>query len=161
MMTKEQENIEEYVPDINSDQETLRELSAGIVLMGVIGQIFFLIFKMSVLVSWCWWIGIVLAVTWAVHMRNAIKAAVSLSENDAIVQMKKNAVIRYMIAVLVMVVLYYRLEESERVYAIAYLAGIYMMKLGAYLQPFVHKVFVLLGLSKPYPEGKALPEDIK
>lgn len=161
MMTKEQENIDEYIPDINSDEETLRELAAGIVLMGIAGQILFIILKLSILVSWCWWIGIVIAVTWSVHMRNGIKAALSMEEKDAIVQMKKHSVIRYMIAVLIMVVLYFRLKENERVYAVAYLAGIYMMKAGAYLQPTVHRFFVLLGLSKPYPIGKALPEDIK
>lgn len=158
-MVTEDESTEEYIPDPDSDAETLRELTAGIVLMGIIGAVLILITGISRIALWCYCIGICVAIIWAVHMRRGIRAAFSLSEGDAIAKMRLNAIIRYLIALAFMMGIYYRLSDSERVYAVGYIAGIFMLKAGAYLQPSIHKVFVYLGLSKPYPEGKALEDE--
>lgn len=161
MMEIKDESIEEYIPEPDSDRETLRELIAGILLMGVLGAGLFIVLKLSAVLIWCWSIGICVAVVWAVHMQRGIRAAFSMNEADAIVQMRKSAVIRYLIAVAFMVAIYFRLSEAERVYAMGYVGGIFMLKLGAYLQPFIHSVFVVLNISKPYPKGHALLEESK
>lgn len=133
--------------DIAPDVQALHELYGGIALGAVVGQVVFLISDAHMLVSYCWWIGICMAVFWAWHMHKSLMDAFYMNEGDAVGHIRSHAIIRYIAAVAAMAVLYIRIQEEQRVYAMAYIFGLLMLKVGAYLQPGVHRLYVMLGLS--------------
>jgi|GEM_PF-2083944 len=142
--------------------ETLRELLAGIVAVGIVGQIICLIFFSNhyfVQLSVCWWCGIVVSLFWAIHMYLGLGRALGLSEGDAISLIRTHAIIRYLVAAAGMIVVYFIVKNTDRSCALAYAIGIFSLKVGAYAQPMFHRLFVFLGLSLPYPKGEPLLED--
>ncbi len=95
----------------------------------------------------------------AIHMYKNLHAALSFGEGDAISSVRMSSIIRYSVALVVMVVIH--LTNCGSV--VTYVFGIFTLKAGAYMQPVMHKIFVVLGLSVPYPKGEKLediPEDV-
>jgi len=123
---------------INKPDMVLYELISGVVLVGVFVQIAFLIFSVNVLYDSCgWWGGIAIACFMAFHMYRSLDNALDLQEGDAMSSVRKNSLIRYSIVVIVMVIMHYTGAGN----VVTYVFGVLMLKAGAYLQPFTHKVF--------------------
>lgn len=142
--------------------ETLREMLAGIVAVGIIGQIICLIFFSDYYIlqlSICWWCGIAVAVFWSIHMYRGLSSALGLAEGDAIALVRWHAIIRYLVAAAGMIVVYFIVKNTDRSCALAYAVGIFSLKAGAYAQPAFHRLFVILGLSLPYPKGEPMVEE--
>lgn len=140
----------------STSKKTLKELITAVILLGIIGQLLYLIlagrllipqlvhgsfFEKCGLVSRCWWIGICIAVFWAWHLEYSIWKAFDLGEGDAISLLRGHAIIRYLVAVVFMVALYFTVNETDKALATIYVAGVFMLKPGAYLQPLIHRLF--------------------
>lgn len=163
-MTNAEESIdkESITPQMlleakNTSKETLRELIAAIVFLGAVGQTLYLLisvsqiaqgafFEKNFLVSRCWWIGICVAVFWAWHLEYSLWRALDLNEGGAVSMMRGHAILRYLVAVGFMVALYFMVSKEYRPLATIYVAGVFMLKPGAYLQPLMHKIFNRFGL---------------
>ena len=121
---------------------TLIELLVGIVCIGVLEQVILLLFfenhLYNAIGAWC---GILVSIICAIHMKRSIEDAVVLGDAErAIKHATKGYITRMAItAVLVGVVLYFRLGNP-----ITILTGVFALKLAAYMQPFMHKVFLKL-----------------
>ena len=121
---------------------TLIELLAGIVCIGVLEQVTLLLFFENYLYNaigvWC---GILVSVICAIHMKRSIEDAVDLGDTErATKHATKGYITRMAItAVLVGAVLYFEVGNP-----ITVLAGVFALKLAAYMQPFMHKVFLKL-----------------
>ena len=118
---------------------TLPEMLAGILLMGVILQIVLLIFGenhgYNAIGLWC---GILVAVIWTVHMKRSIEDALDLDIERAENHARKGYAVRMVIAgVLIGMTLYLDLGNPLTI-----LMGVTALKLTAYLQPLMHKVFL-------------------
>ncbi len=125
---------------------TLAELLAGILIIGIMQQLILLFFFQNhgyhAIGLWC---GILAAVISVIHMRRSIEDALDLGEEErAARHVTKGYVTRMVItAVLVGVVLYFRIGNPLTI-----LTGVITLKLAAYTQPFVHKVFLKLQKKK-------------
>ena len=117
---------------------TLAELLAGILLVGVIEQIVCLIFfENHVYNAVGLWSGVLLSVGLAIHMQRSVEDALDLDADSADKHMRKSYMTRALAAsVVIGVVIYYEWGNPLTV-----LAGIFALKLAAYLQPFMHKAF--------------------
>ncbi|MBR0147594.1 MAG: hypothetical protein IKR56_00330 [Lachnospiraceae bacterium] len=134
----------------NTEFDTLKELIIGIVFWAFIGQagIFFLLRSRGAegmaYASVCWWLGVMVAVIWAVHMCLGMREAFALNESAAVARMRLHVIIRYTVALTVMVLIYLYIrkffDENMLIYATAYVPGIMMLKFGAYIQPLVHRI---------------------
>lgn len=121
---------------------TLIELLAGIVCIGVLEQVILLLFFENHLYNaigvWC---GILVSVICAIHMKRSIEDAVDLGDTERATKYATKGYITRMAitAVLVGAVLYFEVGNP-----ITVLAGVFALKLAAYMQPFMHKVFLKL-----------------
>ena len=142
----------------NTEFETLKELVAGIGIWAVIGQAVILVLlkgrsgQGAVYSSVCWWLGIMVAVIWAVHMCLGMRVAFGLNEGAAVARMRVHVIIRYIVALVVMVLIYLYIkkffDEKMLIYATAYVPGIMMLKMGAYTQPLIHRILGHKGSSE-------------
>ena len=137
-----------HEPEVAYD--TLAELIAGIAVWGVLGQILLaFILKGNEAMIWCsicWWLGVGVAVFWAVHLSGSLKKALSSGEGKAMDMLRYHAVVRYLVAAAVMFIIYVAdylglISRGLLEYGISYVPGILTLKLGAYSQPFMHKIF--------------------
>lgn len=118
---------------------TLPEMLAGILLTGIICQIALLIFGenrgYNAIGLWC---GILVAVIWTVHMKRSIEDALDLDIEGAENHARKGYAVRMVIAgVLIGMTLYLDLGNPLTI-----LMGVTALKITAYLQPLMHKVFL-------------------
>lgn len=130
----------------NSANETLKELIAGIIVYGTIVQIpvcFIATGNLSYL-SFGLWIGVVVAVGMAIHMKRSIEDALDLGEAGAAKHMRKMYALRYVVVAIVFGATVYFDVGSP----ITLLVGVLGLKIGAYLQPYTHKVLLKLKKSK-------------
>ena len=129
---------------------TLLELLFGIILAGAVGLVLILtVFHGGAFMVLGWAAGILAALIMAVHMYRNISRAVDYSEGDAQISMRNGALIRYGVALVLMLLVFY----SGKADPVAYVIGMLMLKAGAYMQPFSH--FLLGPLWKrPGNEGK-------
>lgn len=118
---------------------TLTELITGIILLGIIEQIVCLIISKDYLYNAVGlWSGIALTMGMAVHMKRSIEDSFDFGEDGAVKHIRKSYAMRMMAAFLVMgVVVYFDLGNP-----LALLAGVFPLKISAYLQPHMHKVFL-------------------
>lgn len=128
-----------------SADETLKELIAGIAVYGVAAQIvcFFVADNLRY-VSFGLWIGIAVAIGFGIHLKRSIEDALDYGESGAVKHMRKSYAFRYAVtAVIFGAAVYFEVGHP-----IALLAGVMGLKIGAYVQPYTHRVLKKLQKSK-------------
>lgn len=115
---------------------TLFELCLGIFLYGVVFEMILLVFSRNMSYSLGLWIGVILAMTGAVHMWWSLDRGLDMSVKDAVKSMGVNNIIRYLVLVIVMMVLIYT-KFANPMFAFCGYMG---MKLSAYLNPLIHRM---------------------
>ena len=121
---------------------TLAELLAGILLIGVLQQLILLLFfknhVYNAIGAWC---GILVSVICVIHMKRSIEDAVDLRDVERATKHATKGYITRMVitAVLVGAVLYFEVGNP-----ITILTGVFALKLAAYMQPVMHKLFLKL-----------------
>lgn len=120
---------------------TLTELIVGIILLGIVEQIICIIISKDYLYDAAGlWSGIMVAAGMAVHMKRSIEDALDFGEEGAAKHIQKSYAVRMIVAFLVMgAVIYFDLGNP-----LTLLAGVFPLKISAYLQPHMHKVFLKL-----------------
>ena len=118
--------------------DTLQELLVGIILLGIAVQMVCICVSKDYLYNAVGlWSGIAIACFMAIHMKRSIEDALDLGEEGAEKYARKAYVIRVLVSALVIgVVIYFNLGNP-----ITLVIGIFPLKLSAYLQPQIHKVF--------------------
>lgn len=118
---------------------TLVELLTGIVLLGAIIQIICLIVSKDYLYNAIGlWSGIAIACFSAIHMKRSIEEALDLGEGGATKHVRTAYATRMIITLLIMgIVIYFNFGNP-----ITLLVGVFPLKISAYLQPHMHKVFM-------------------
>lgn len=115
---------------------TLKEMSCGILLWGLLFALAFVWFSDSetaFLLSL--FAGVLGAVGMAFHMCRFVEDSLELTQEDASKHMKKGVLLRTA-AAMVLVVLVWRLHGD----IIAVFLGLLTLKLGAYTQPLIHRL---------------------
>lgn len=116
---------------------TLIEMLCGIVLCGVFGQIVILLcLPDKAFVSAGWWIGIITAMGSAYHMWWGLDRALSLRESDATKMIISYNMIRYVVIIAIMGIV----MVTEVANPLAAVLGVFGLKAGAYIQPFIHRI---------------------
>ena len=115
---------------------TTFDLCLGIVLYGIVFEIILLIFSRKPAYSIGLWIGIALAVVGSIHMWWSLDRSLDMVQKDATRQVTTNNIIRYFVAVMVMVLLVYT-DFANPIFAFCGYMG---MKVSAYMNPFVRKI---------------------
>lgn len=120
---------------------TLVELLTGIVLLGVVIQIICLIVSKDYLYNAIGlWSGIAIACFSAIHMKRSIEDALDLGEEGATKHVRTAYATRMLITLLIMgIVIYFNFGNP-----ITLLVGVFPLKISAYLQPYMNKVFLWL-----------------
>ncbi len=116
--------------------ETLREMLYGMLLYGVVGQLIAVLFFMGrpIYVSAGWWLGILLAMACGYHMWWVLDRVLGAGEQDAVRKIASSSSLRYLVIVLVLAVV----MVTDVCNPLAAVLGLFALKAGAYLQPFVH-----------------------
>ncbi|MBO4267627.1 MAG: ATP synthase subunit I [Lachnospiraceae bacterium] len=82
-------------------------------------------------------IGTITAIVYTIHMAVTVDDALCLDEKGAAAQLRKNMLIRYLfVCVVVAVSLYTKVADP-----VFMVISVITIKAGAYLQPFVHRIF--------------------
>ncbi len=115
---------------------TTFDLCLGIVLYGIVFEIILLIFSRKPDYSIGLWIGIALAVVGSIHMWWSLDRSLDMVQKDATRQVTTNNIIRYFVAVMVLVILVYT-DFANPIFAFCGYMG---MKVSAYMNPFVRKI---------------------
>ena len=117
--------------------DTLIEMLCGVLAYGIVGQLVIILFfaEQAISVSIGWWIGVVTACFCGYHMWWGLDRALDLEEGDAVKRITTYNMLRYIIIVLIMGVV----MVTEVGNPLAAVIGIFGLKAGAYMQPFIHK----------------------
>lgn len=149
--------------NLNYDQRTfgfdrtLLELWAGIGGAGIVGQAVVFLVERKVYFTIGWWYGIVLSLFMAWHMWWALDRGLDMGDG-ATQYLSKANIIRYVVVAAVYIVLA-MLDFGSPVAAFA---GLLMLKVAAYIQPFTHKVFKkMFGWVDVFPPGIPDEEETK
>lgn len=135
--------------DLIKKNKTLQELTIGIALFGIICEILLLVFTQRKLYySIGLLIGVIISELCAIHMAWGIEIAVMLDEKGSIAYTRKYTVIRYVIMCVALVVV----GVIDFGSPVTLILGYMSLKMGAYLNPFIHKI-----LNKN-PEGETQDE---
>ena len=120
-----------------SRSETLIELICGTVLYGAVGQVLILCFwDDKGWLSIGWWIGVLCAVFGAYHMWWGLDRALDLDEKNAVKLCTSYNMLRYAAIVIIMGIV----MVTEIGHPVAAVFGVFGLKAGAYMQPFIHKI---------------------
>ena len=119
---------------------TLFELEIGILIFGVICQMFVVLAEDKAGYSLGLWIGSLMAALSAFHMWYTLDKGLDLGEKDAIGYLGRQNVIRYVVIVLVLIVV----AVSGAGNPLSAFLGIMGLKAAAYMQPFTKKISRLL-----------------
>ncbi len=116
---------------------TLKELLIGILGLGILGQIFCLIFlEQQLYQAVGLWVGILTAIGMSIHMLWSIEDGLDYGGEDGVKHMKKAYLTRTAVACIVTaVVLYFKWGNP-----LTLLAGVMTLKIAVYLQPLIHKI---------------------
>ena len=115
-----------------TDNTVLKDMIITMLLYGIIAQIVCLIIPGDHLrMTAGLWIGVAAGVFMVIHMKNSLDEAVLYGEQEAQRYMQKSYAIRYLVVVV-----------------LTLFAGIMSLKLAAYLQPIMHKLFAKFKKSK-------------
>ena len=117
----------------------LVELLAGIISLGILIQIGMLIaFENYLYNAIGLWAGIGVAIFMAIHLKRSIEDELDLGEEGAVKHARTAYATRMLITLVVLgVVIYFKLGNPFTV-----VLGIFPLKLSAYLQPLIHKIFL-------------------
>lgn len=119
------------------ENTTLWEMLIGVAVSDLLLLIGALIFTDDKLMSSLGVIeGMILACYYCIHMAVAIDDALCLDEKGATAQMQKHMIIRYVV-VCVTVALVAILHIGDPIFCVV---ACLFVKIGAYMQPFVHKI---------------------
>ena len=126
-------------------ENTLLELLVGIIFLGVTIQLGVVIVSKNYLYNAIGlWSGIAIACVSTIHMKRSIEDALDLGERGAIKHIRIAYLKRMLIAIVIMgVVIYFHLGNP-----ISLLIGVFPLKLAAYLQPLIHKLFLRIQLRR-------------
>jgi hypothetical protein len=123
----------------------LVELLAGIISLGILIQIGMLIaFENYLYNAIGLWAGIGVAIFMAIHLKRSIEDELDLGEEGAVKHARTAYATRMLITLVVLgVVIYFKLGNPFTV-----VIGIFPLKLSAYLQPLIHKIFLKFDQTK-------------
>lgn len=115
---------------------TLIEVICGIAVFGVLGQIAIWIFIKNIPgVASGWWIGILTAVFYIYSMWWGLNRALDLDPESAKNKMILYNILRYLAVLIIMGAV----MITEIANPVAAVLGVFSVKAGAYMQPFIHK----------------------
>ena len=115
--------------------DTLKEMWCGMVLYGVIGQLVILfLIRGTIKVSLGWWLGVLIAMVCGYQMWWSLNKALDLNADDARKKMTAYSMFRYLDITVAMAFI----MITEIVDPVAAVFGVFALKFGAYLQPFMH-----------------------
>ena len=125
--------------------DILTELLTGIISLGILIQIGMAIaFENYLYNAIGLWAGIGIAVFMAIHLKRSIEDELDLGEEGAMKHARTAYATRMLITLIVLgVVIYFKLGNP-----ITVVIGIFPLKLSAYLQPLIHKIFLKLDKTK-------------
>lgn len=123
----------------------LVELLAGIISLGVLIQIGMLIaFENYLYNAIGLWTGIGIACFMAIHLKRSIEDSLDMWEEDAVKHARTAYATRTAITLAVIgIVIYFKIGNPFTV-----VLGIFPLKLSAYLQPLIHKIFLKINGAK-------------
>ena len=128
---------------------TLLELWAGIAVAGILGQAVVFLVERKAYFTIGWWYGIMLSLFMAWHMWRALDRGLDMG-NGASGYLTRSNIIRYVLVA----VAYIALATIDFGNPVAAFAGVLMLKVAAYIQPFTHKVFKkMFGWVDVFPPG--------
>ena len=123
--------------DLIKKNRTLQELLCGIITFFIVAEALLMIFTKSWLYNSIGLVvGIIISIICAVHMAWGIEISVMLDEKSSIAVTRKYTVIRYLIMCVVLVVI----GVFDIGSPVTLIAGYMGLKVGAYLNPIMHKV---------------------
>ena len=121
-----------------TDNTVLKDMIIIMLLYGIIAQIVCLIIPGDHLrMTAGLWIGVAAGVFMVIHMKNSLDEALDYGEQEAQKYMQKSYAIRY----LAVVVIFMAACWLQIANVLTLFVGIMSLKLAAYLQPFMHKLF--------------------
>ena len=125
--------------------DILTELLTGIISLGILIQIGMAIaFENYLYNAIGLWAGIGIAVFMAIHLKRSIEDELDLGEEGAMKHARTAYATRMLITLIVLgVVIYFKLGNP-----ITVVIGIFPLKLSAYLQPLIHKIFLKIDKTK-------------
>ena len=121
-----------------TDNTVLKDMIIIMLLYGINAQIVCLIIPGDHLrMTAGLWIGVAEGVFMVIHMKNSLDEALDYGEQEAQKYMQKSYAIRY----LAVVVIFMAACWLQIANVLTLFVGIMSLKLAAYLQPFMHKLF--------------------
>ena len=125
--------------------DILTELLTGIISLGILIQIGMAIaFENYLYNAIGLWAGIGIAIFMAIHLKRSIEDELDLGEEGAMKHARTAYATRMLVTLIVLgVVIYFKLGNP-----ITVVIGIFPLKLSAYLQPLIHKIFLKLDKTK-------------
>lgn len=145
---------------ITKINRTLFELEIGILIFGVICQIFAVFTDNKLSYSIGLWIGCLTAALSAFHMWYTLDKGLDLDEKGAIGYLGRQNVVRYVAIVLLLIIV----AVSGVGNPLSAFLGIMGLKAAAYMQPFTKKISRLLygeEILPDYIEGPADEQEIR
>lgn len=117
----------------------LIELLSGILFLGVLAQaICFFVVERQLYSAVGLWTGIAIACFMVIHMKRSIEDVLDIGEEGAVKYARNAYAIRTIVALVVVgVVVIFKIGNP-----ITLVIGIFPLKISAYLQPYIHKIFL-------------------
>jgi hypothetical protein len=121
---------------ILKEDRTLHEMLLGIVAVNIILAVVAMFVPNRQQALYAVLIGTVTATVYVIHMAVTMDDAMNLDEKSAVVQVRKQMAVRYLIVCVVAgTSLYFRIADP-----IFLVISVITIKAGAYLQPTIHKI---------------------
>ncbi len=121
---------------ILKENHTLHEMMVGIVIANILLAVIAFLVKDRSSALYGVLIGTVTAVIFVIHMAVTIDDALCLDEKGAVIQFRKNMIIRYVfVCAVVGLAAYFKIAHP-----VFLVLSVISIKAGAYLQPSVHKL---------------------
>ena len=128
-----------------TDNTVLKDMVGTMILYGIVWQIVLVFIPGDHLkMAAGLWTGVAAGIGMAVHMKNSLDEALDLGEAGAQKYLRKAYAVRYLTVVVVFVAVCW----FEVANVLTLFAGVMGLKLSAYLQPIMHKLFLKFKKSK-------------
>ena len=117
----------------------LIELLSGILFLGILVQIIcFFVVERQLYNAVGLWMGIAIACFMAIHMKRSIEDALDIGEEGAVKYARNAYMIRTIVSlVIACIVIIFKIGNP-----ITLVIGIFPLKISAYIQPYIHKIFL-------------------
>lgn len=142
---------------IDKVNRTLFELEVGILIFGVVCQLFVFLPEEKAGYSIGLWIGIITAAAAAFHMWYTLDKGLDFDEKSAIGYLGRQNIIRYLVIVIVLIAV----AASGIGNPLSAFLGVMGLKAAAYMQPFTKKISKLLYGEEILPEIIEEPADMQ